>query len=147
MLTLLGASSEQAILDGYGPIDLDTAKRLAGSATSWVRILTHPVTGTVLDVDRTTYRVPKALKRWLGVKHPVCTFAGCGRLARDCHSDHLLDWQYGGKTADINLAPQCERHHRLKHASTWIVDKDPITGAIVWTSPTGHIADGDPAPF
>lgn len=147
VLALLGESTEPATLDGYGPIDLDTAKRLAGSATSWVRILTHPVNGTVLDVDRTTYRVPKALTRWLGVKHPVCTFAGCGRLARDCHVDHVVDWQYGGKTADINLAPECERHHRLKHASTWTVDKDPVTGAVVWKSPTGFIADGDPAPF
>lgn len=147
VLTLLGESSEPATLDGYGPIDLDTAKRLAGSATSWVRILTHPVTGTVLDVDRTTYRVPKDLRRWLGVQHPVCTFAGCARLARDCHIDHLRDWQHGGATAEMNLAPECERHHRLKHASRWTVQKDPTTRAISWTSPTGYTADGDPPPF
>lgn len=147
VLALLGESSEPATLDGYGPIDLDTAKRLAGSATSWVRILTHPITGTVLDVDRTTYRVPKALRRWLGVQHPVCTFAGCARLARNCHIDHLRDWQHGGITAEMNLAPECERHHRLKHGSGWSVRKDPYTGAVTWTSPTGYVADGDPPPF
>jgi len=52
VLTLLGHGDEPAILDGYGPIDRDTAARLAGDATSWVRILTHPVTGTVLDLER-----------------------------------------------------------------------------------------------
>lgn len=54
VMTLLVESDEPATLDGYGPIDLDTAKCLAGSATSCIRVLTHPVTGTVLDVDRTT---------------------------------------------------------------------------------------------
>ena len=79
-MTVLGHDDGPAILDGYGPIDLDTARRLAGEASSWIRILTHPVTGTVLDVDRTTYRVPKALRRWLGVRDPVCVGPGCTRL-------------------------------------------------------------------
>ena len=86
VLTLLGQADEPATLDGYGPIDLETARRLAGGAKSWVRILTHPVTGTVLDVDRKTYRVPKALRRWLGVREPVCPFPGCIRSARPATS-------------------------------------------------------------
>lgn len=62
-LTLLGRGDEPATLEGCGPIDLDTARRLAGSATSWVRLLTHPVSGAPLVLDRTTYRVPVALRR------------------------------------------------------------------------------------
>ena len=146
-MTALGHGSEPAILDGYGPIDLETALRLAGSATAWVRVLTHPVTGTVLDVDRREYRVSNALRRWLGIRHPVCIFPGCNRLARDCDIDHSLDWQYGGTTSDVNLGPLCEPHHIVKHGTKWTLTRDPVTGAISWTSPTGFTTGADPAPF
>lgn len=44
-LAALGHTGEQGRLAGYGPIALETAKRLAGTATSFVRVLTDPVTG------------------------------------------------------------------------------------------------------
>ena len=147
VLTLLGQSEEPATLDGYGPIDPDTARRMAGGAKSWVRILTHPVTGTVLNVDRTTYRVPKALRRWLGVRDPVCVFPGCTRIARDCQIDHRIDWQYGGPTADTNLAPQCHPHHRIKTETKWSLYRDPTTGATWWVSPSTLTTDTDPPPW
>lgn len=90
-LTLLGHDDEPATLEGYGPIDRDAAARLAGTASSWIRILTHPVTGSALTLDRTTYRVPVALRRWLGVKHPVCVAPGCARPARECDIDHRIE--------------------------------------------------------
>ncbi len=144
-LTLLGAGTEPATLEGYGPIDLETAKRLAGTATSWVRILTHPVTGTVLDVDRTVYRVPKAMRRWLGVHHPTCVFSGCGRPARDCEIDHDVDWQYGGTTSVGNATPKCEHHHHIRHDTLWRCDH--VGDSIRWTSPTGYQSAPDPPPF
>ncbi|MBW9094084.1 DUF222 domain-containing protein [Microbacterium jejuense] len=147
VMTLLGHSDEPATLHGYGPIDTQTARRLAGEASSWVRILTHPITGTVLDVDRTTYRVPKALRRWLGVRDPVCISPGCTRLARDCDIDHRLDWQYGGTTADTNLAPLCERHHVVKTKSRMRLYRDDVTGARWWVTPTSLTVPVEPAPF
>ena len=147
VMTLLGHDDEPATLHGYGPIDTDTARRLAGQATSWVRILTHPVTGTVLDVDRTTYRVPEPLRRWLGVRDPVCTMPGCTRLAHDCDIDHRLDWQYGGTTTDTNLAPLCEPHHVIKTKSNFTLHRDDDTGERWWTTPTGHNTPLEPPPF
>lgn len=147
VMTLLGHDDEPATLDGYGPIDTETARRLAGEASNWVRILTHPVTGTVLDVDRTTYRVPKALRRWLEVRDQVCTGPGCLRPARDCDMDHRLDWQCGGKTADTNLSPLCEHHHVLKTKSRWMLDSDEVTGAKWWVSPTSLTVPVEPPPF
>lgn len=147
VLTLLGAGDEPATLDGYGPIDTETARRLAGEASSWVRILTHPVSGTVLDIDRTAYRVPTALRRWLGVRDQVCIGPGCTRSARDCDIDHRLDWQYGGSTADTNLAPLCENHHTLKSKSRWRLYRDEITGATWWISPTAQTVATDPPPW
>ncbi len=144
-LSLLGASAEPAILDGYGPIDLETASRLAGSATSWTRILTDPLSSRVLDVDRAVYRVPADLRRRLGPAHPTCVFPGCGRSSADCDLDHTVDWQYGGPTSADNLAPLCRPHHRLKHESLWELHR--ATGTLSWTSPTGNVTDADPPPF
>jgi hypothetical protein len=147
MLTLLGVDDTPATLDGYGPIDIDTAKRLAGDAKSWVRILTHPVTGTVLDLDRKAYRVPKALRRWLRVRDPVCVFPGCTRIARECQIDHRVEWQYGGTTSDTNLAALCEPHHVIKTKSKWELYRDPATGASWWVTPTALTVEPDPPPW
>lgn len=147
VMTLLGHDDEPAVVHGYGPIDADTARRLAGQASSWVRILTHPVNGTVLDVDRTTYRVPKALRRWLGVRDPVCITPGCTRLAHDCDIDHRLDWQYGGTTSADNTAPLCELHHIVKTKSNWRLYRDDATGATWWVTPTALTVPTDPPPW
>ncbi|MEO5535111.1 MAG: DUF222 domain-containing protein [Pseudolysinimonas sp.] len=146
MLTLLGRSDEPATLDGYGPIDADTARRLAAHAPSFHRILTHPVSGTVMDVDRTTYRPPADLKRWLALRDGTCRFPGCGRSAKHCDLDHTLAWSDGGTTSARNLAHLSRRHHTLKHRSRWSVEHS-TDGTITWTSPTGHISTADPPPF
>ncbi|WP_345800424.1 DUF222 domain-containing protein [Microbacterium sp. AZCO] len=147
VLTLLGASDEPATLDGYGPIDIHTARRLAGSATSWIRVLTHPVTGTVLDVDRRTHRVPADLQRWVRATQSTCVFPGCCRLARECDLDHRLDWQYGGATNGTNLDPACTHHHMVKHGTRWRSDRCPESNVTWWVSPTGLRCAADPPPF
>lgn len=144
VLTLLGGA-EPGILEGYGPIDAATARRLAAHAPSFHRILTHPVTGTVLDVDRTRYRPPADLKRMVGLRDVVCTFPGCGRRARECDLDHTLAWDDDGKTAETNLASLCRHHHRLKHETNWRVERSG--GVSTWTSPSGAIRTSDPPPF
>lgn len=146
-LTLLGADDAPAILDGYGPIDLETARRLAGEATSWIRVLTHPITGAPVALDRTTYRVPTALRRWLGLTSPTCAFPGCARPTRECDLDHLHAWSEGGTTDDDNLDPECRHHHRLRHESRWAAGRDPDTGGLSWTTPLGAHIDPDPPPF
>lgn len=146
MMTLLGLSDEPATLDGYGPIDGETARKLAAHAPSFHRILTHPVTSAILDVDRTTYRPPADLVRWLRLRDGTCRFTGCGRAARHCDLDHTVAWSHGGRTAADNLASLSRRHHTLKHRSRWNVEQR-AGGILVWTSPTGHVSTSDPPPF
>ncbi|MGB4777599.1 DUF222 domain-containing protein [Microbacterium sp.] len=69
-LTILGHSNEPCLLAGYGPIDTATAKALAGHAPAWERVLTHPLTGSVLAVDR--YRPGPALTRHLRARDEHC---------------------------------------------------------------------------
>ena len=60
-LTLLGESDEPATLDGWCPIDPDTARLLAGSAKTFIRALTYPETGATLSVGRKRYKTPSDL--------------------------------------------------------------------------------------
>jgi hypothetical protein len=147
VMTLLGVGEEPGILAGHGPIAPDVARRLAAHAPSFFRLLTHPVTGAILDLDRTTYRVPADLKRRVRIRDGQCTFIGCGRRAEDCDLDHTVAWAADrGPTADTNLAALCRNHHRLKHNSRWQMTQDAATG-ITWTSPTGATRGADPPPF
>jgi Domain of unknown function (DUF222)/HNH endonuclease len=144
VMTLLGGD-QPATLEGYGPIDAATARELAGHAPSFFRILTDPISSTILDVDRSTYRVPADLKRWLELRDKTCTFSGCGRRAQDCDVDHTTDWAFGGTTSADNLAHLCRNHHRLKHHSRWTAEHG--ASGMTWTSPTGAQARPDPPPF
>lgn len=137
-LTLLGLSDEPAELDGYGPIDGETARRLAAHAPSWQRILTHPESGAFLSYGRTTYRVPADLAGYLAVRDGGCRFPGCGRRARETDIDHTIDWAHAGSTSHENLAHLCRKHHRLKHRTRWRMTQEP-GGVIRWDSPAGHV--------
>ncbi len=135
-LTLLGHGDEPAVLDGYGPIPLDVARTLAAGATSWRRVLTHPVTGIRLVYDRTTYKAPAALRAWLADRDGTCRFPRCDTPATACETDHNRPWESGGCTDHDNLAHLCKKHHRLKHHTRWTARLDD--DLLIWTSPAGH---------
>lgn len=141
------AAANPAILDGYGPIDAETARRLCANAPSLFRLLTDPVSGAILTVDRTIYRPPADLKRLVKAIHPLCSAPGCSRLAADCDIDHLIDWVLDGRTELHNLVPLCRKHHRVKHKTRWTTTRKPSDGTIIWTSPTGNTHNADPPPF
>lgn len=118
-LALAGLSDEPAELVGRTPIDMDTARRLAGRASGWDRVLTDPITGGILAVDRYT---PNAnLKRFLRARDEHCRFPGCRQPVHRCDIDHGHDWALGGTTSAENLHHLCRRHHTLKHATPWQV--------------------------
>lgn len=73
-LTLLGADDGPADLVGRSPIDADTARCWAANAPSWTRVLTEPVEGAVLTVDR--YRTPWPQRRYLRARDQHCRFPG-----------------------------------------------------------------------
>ncbi|NUJ88503.1 DUF222 domain-containing protein [Plantibacter sp. MCCC 1A11337] len=136
-LSTLGVTDEPGVLDGYGPIDPDTAARLAVTAPSMTRILTQPETGAVVSVGREQYRVPADLARAVRLRDTTCRAPGCGRAARNCDLDHSIAWQDGGTTAVDNLACLCRHHHRLKHLPGWNLEHHP-GGILTWTTPDGR---------
>ncbi len=156
-LTLAGDDSAgPPLLAGYGPIDLDIARRLAGLAPGWDRVFTDPYTGEPLAVDR--YRPSTQLKRYLAARDEHCRAPGCRRHLHESDIDHTLAAADGGETDHRNLACLCRRHHVVKHCTAWRV-RQLGHGVLEWTGPTGRryvdrppavvrfVADTDRAPF
>ncbi|MEV4776165.1 HNH endonuclease signature motif containing protein [Microbacterium sp. LWH12-1.2] len=141
--TLIGVGTTPAELNGRTPIDPATARWLAGAASGWDRILTHPITGGLLAVDR--YRPSAHLKRLLRARDQRCRFPTCGLPATECDLDHNQDAALGGATSEENLGDLCRRHHVLKHNSPWHVEQLE-GGVFAWTSPTGQVYLDRPPP-
>jgi hypothetical protein len=142
-LTLLGRSDEPAILDGYGPIDPESARRIAGTASSWTRILTHPETGCRLSVGRDQYAPPADMRRYLQARDQTCQGIGCNRRASLSEIDHTRAWNTGGRTSVDNLVHLCRPCHRLKHQSSFRTRQGP-GGTLTWTSPGGKTYTSTP---
>ncbi|PPG28089.1 HNH endonuclease signature motif containing protein [Pseudoclavibacter sp. RFBB5] len=130
-----------ALLDGLSPVPIDEAKRLAALAPMFTRILTHPITGTVLAVD--TYTPTAAMRRFLAARDVHCRFPGCRLPARACQIDHTQEWQHGGKTCLGNLEHLCVFHHVMRHATPWSVDQ--LEGGVLeWKTPGGTVLADKP---
>jgi hypothetical protein len=146
VLTLLDSPVDDPFdavtLAGHGPIDPATARELAHHAPGWDRILTHPISGAVLAVDR--YQPTKKMRRFLAVRDRHCRFPGCRQSTSRSDADHTMDWAHGGSTSVSNLAHLCRRHHTLKHHTPWSVTQKP-GGVLEWTSPTGAVYPDHPA--
>ncbi|CAI3798587.1 HNH endonuclease signature motif containing protein [Pseudarthrobacter sp. MM222] len=139
VLSLLGATEEPAILDGYGPIPPSMARRLiADGADSFYRVLTDPRDGAPLEIGRTSYRLTTPQRRWLRLRDAKCPFPGCNNHSLDNEADHLLAWADGGTTGITNLGQPCPKHHRLKHTTAWTPTPATKTTPPGWTSPTGR---------
>jgi uncharacterized protein DUF222 len=138
--TVMGLDDQPGELAGYGPIDADTVRALAGDAT-WRRLLTDQH-GTLLDVDRRTYRPPAALRDFVRARDKTCVFPGCSVPAHRADLDHTTAFPAGPTTAG-NLGVMCRAHHRLKQDPRWTVTQ-PTPGTFVWTSPSNRTYTREP---
>ncbi|MCC4249780.1 MULTISPECIES: HNH endonuclease [Microbacterium] len=147
-LTMLQPGEENldpAGLVGHGPVDAETARAIA-EATSlpWDRVITHPITGSVLHVD--TYQRTAAIDRYLRARDRHCRWPGCTAPAVRCEVDHTHDAALGGKTEVCNLCHLCQRHHTQKQFTRWRV-RQLAGGVLEWTSPTGKVYIDEPFPY
>ncbi|MDQ0664068.1 hypothetical protein QFZ35_002566 [Arthrobacter ulcerisalmonis] len=139
VFSLLGATEEPAMLDGYGPIPASMARNLvANGADSFHRVLVDPRDGAPLEIGRTSYRLTKAMRNWLRMRDGKCPFPGCSNHSLDNEADHLLAWHHGGTTGISNLGQPCPRHHRLKHTSGWRPTQATKNEPPGWISPSGR---------
>lgn len=134
---LLHLDDEPGDLEGYGPIDAVTARALAKGGR-WRRIVTDPVTNTVLNVGRTTYRPPTALADHVRARDKQCARPGCSVPASVSDLDHTEEFhRHDGETSDANLGPLCARDHQIKTDAGHVL-RQLRPGVYAWITPTGH---------
>lgn len=139
--TLLGINEEPGWTTGDATLSAVRCRQIASHATSWVRILTDPVTGVVTDDIAQTYEPTAAMRRTVRQKWRTCTAPGCVQPAGSCEIDHCCsfskkDPSRGGLTVVENLHPLCKHHHQLK--TQGVIGVRRVSGdAIVWVLPMG----------
>lgn len=143
VLGWLGVTTEQAVLRGYGPVAMELAKSLAGSATSMIRVMTDPVTGVRLTMDRTTYRPPADLARWVRIRDGRTRFPGRSTPAHLADIDHAREWQHDGRTEAANLITLDRASHLAKSAGLY-TDGFQDTGVVAIGDPWGHVFEDPP---
>ena len=146
--TLRGIDDEPAELAGFGPIPAADARALAADPESvWFRLVTDPLSGTLLDHGTTRYRPPPSLYEHVYARHRYCQFPGCRVPAHLCDFDHNVPFDPAagtGPTSAANGGPKCRSHHRLKGLPGWRVAQS-ADGTIVWSTPSGHTYTVQPA--
>lgn len=141
--TLAGLQDGGASVEGFGPVDAEFARGLALSEDArWRRLISDPVTGRLLDLSTTAYRIPDAIKRGVRARDRVCRFPGCAAQARHTDTDHVVPWPQGA-TEVANLAASCRHHHRVKTHSGWTVEMDD-EAVLTWISPLGSRHRSEP---
>jgi hypothetical protein len=135
LATLLGLADNPGHLDGHGPITADLARKIAADSMLR-RLVLDPLTGKPVDLGRHSYRLSRAMRRWIDVRDRTCRFPGCSRRAIYCDADHDVEWSQGGDTSCDNCGLLCRRHHNYKTSKAWDterLDNDDVR----WASPHG----------
>ncbi|WP_449373747.1 DUF222 domain-containing protein [Arthrobacter psychrolactophilus] len=162
-LGLLNLTDEPAELVGVdgGPVPEDIARKLLAGSSTFLRVLTDPVSGELMPVNPDRYTLRQVEKDLLRAMAESCYFPNCTNPVVDTDIDHLHAFEHGGKSTAANLRPACRKHHALRHFKD---DKDrhgnyrrykephrngiklrgwtpkPLPdGRIAWITPTGAI--------
>ena len=105
---------ERCEIDTYGPVPVTVARSLLQDAS--VALLVRAATGDVVDATRAIRTIPRALRRRLEHRYPVC--AHC-RGDGPFEIDHIVSIEHGGETTDENTWRLCRHCHRLKTYFGW----------------------------
>ena len=131
--------NSDCLIPGVGPIDDATARQLLLDAGAFTRVITDPVTGVILDMDRRARKATRAQREWLTLAHGTCAQDGCHRLAIDADIDHHCAYHGPGRgdTDIANLDPLCEPDHAVKD-TTLLRHHRRDDGSVQVEFPSGH---------
>ncbi|WP_269937457.1 HNH endonuclease [Arthrobacter sp. HY1533] len=117
VLGLLGLTDEPAELDdrNAGPVPMGIARKLLAGSSTFLRVLTDPISGEALPLEPERYTLRDAEKAVLQAMAGGCYFPNCTNPVLVTDLDHVKAFAQGGKTTPGNLRPACAQHHRLKH--------------------------------
>jgi len=138
VLTLLGVDNTPATLEGTTPIDPVTARKLVAEATGFFRVLTDPISGSVVAFDDRFRFLPSSLRRAVRLVDGTCTAPWCNASARESQGHHPEEWRHSHDTSLDNSALLCGPDHALVHNTRWTMRKLP-GGDKEWVSPCGRV--------
>ena len=148
--TVLGLAEHPGQIPGYGTVPATVARALAADA-AWVRWVSDPSTGQLLDAGGRTYRPSRALRDFIIARDVYCRFPGCSARAAGITAeiDHAEPFNHtdpatGGSTDRSNLGSLCRVHHRAKTAGLFSITDSQADGSCRWQSRTGHTYHHDP---
>jgi hypothetical protein len=142
--SLLGGDEHAAVVDGYGPIPAEIARRLVTRAVldkqsraTLRRLYRHPRSGGLLAMESRSRRFPAGLAKFIGLRDQTCRTPYCDAPIR--HRDHAVPRHRGGPTSALNGLGECERCNYVKEASGWHVCATDENGTHTahFTTPTG----------
>ncbi|BBY42163.1 HNH endonuclease [Mycolicibacterium celeriflavum] len=142
--TLLGDDDSPALLDGYGPIPADVARRMvtaAGfdkrSAVMLRRLYRRPASGALVAMESRSRCFPRGLARFIALRDQRCRTPYCDAPIR--HTDHAVPRSRGGPTHRVNGVGLCERCNYEKEAPGWQVSPSEVDGVhhAEFVTPTG----------
>ncbi|TDE91479.1 DUF222 domain-containing protein [Occultella glacieicola] len=138
--TLLGGD-EPGNIEHLGPVPADVAAAIAAGGT-WTRLVTDPLTDTVVDYGITRYHPPQNMIDRIKANEPHCISPGCSASARQTELNHRIPYPVG-PTRDDNLDPMCRRDHILVTHGKFSYER-ASDGTITWHTATGHTYQRDP---
>jgi hypothetical protein len=136
--TLGGLSNEPGVLDGYGPVFAEIARKTVMENVDGEWIFTVTDQGRPVATGTLARRPTGTLKRRVRAGYPTCTFVGCRQPGHDCDLDHRHPFAQGGSTHNDNLEPLCRHHHMVRHHTPWRLERR-VDWEHEWTSPLGHV--------
>ena len=130
-------------LAGFGAIPPGLARSIAKSAATITALQADPEIGSITNAGALVYRPRQALRDQISALLETCQFPSCRQPVWRCDIDHREPFDHqnpeqGGRTTQENTGPYCRRHHLFKHHTEWQTRPDPVSGTLIWISPTSH---------
>ncbi|MBX9639071.1 MAG: HNH endonuclease, partial [Mycobacteriaceae bacterium] len=123
---LLGGDTDPAVVQGYGPIPAEVARRWLNAAladhkslTSLRRLYASPTTGALVAMESRARIFPRGLADFINLRDQTCRTPYCDAPIR--HRDHVTPAQRGGSTTATNGQGLCERCNYVKESPGWTV--------------------------
>ncbi|QSR31657.1 hypothetical protein CFI00_14330 [Nocardioides sp. S5] len=137
--------------EGQRLLLLEQLKSWCGDSRTKVTV--KPVIDLNQEKAAPGYEIPDRIREHVVLRDRACVFPFCGRPARGCDVDHVVEYDHDaeaegrpqpGPTETDNLGALCRFHHRVKTHTAWRYDM-VVPGVFEWTSPHGHRYRRDPA--
>ena len=140
-----GTAEVKVVLNLYCPVTEERPKAAWLGGAGWLSEIVSQgwidrVTHVRLLADETVdgYVPSERQRAYVQGRDGACRHPGCDVDATKCDIDHIEPYDHehpeqGGSTDTRNLHCLCRRHHNMKTAGLWSVERD-IDGKEVWTS-------------